>query len=375
MTDEIWACAACRSINKAKAKRCYKCRTPRDVARVDPATMPIGADQALPALALPAFRSTRRLALAASIFVLAYAGLQVLSLANLGRLLEGLVAGREPTQADVDSIVNLGILSVVIPLMALVVWAWWLSRVVTVMPALDLGYPHSTGLTSFVECLIPVFNFFRVPAILRDVTRRVAPGDGRGNALIAAAWIGLIGGFLIGLVGGFVLRLTATNREQLLRDLLALSGLEVGMTIVGLGFGVYLTWWIEAKIGQRHAQLESIGAPAEPPAPPALPPEPAPPPPVAEPFLPMASVPATPAAMDGPHLRVRVSGDTIEASLGDDEWEEISLSELGQAAVAIRNAGGSATLLASEDVLARGLGRDAHDEIKRSGAVYLVAPS
>jgi hypothetical protein len=390
MTDEIWACGVCRSINKAKLDRCYKCRTPRAVASVDPGSLPVTAGQAGPVLARPPFRSTRGLALLASILILAVAALRVLSLVTLGPLIQRVLGGAELTQADLDRMVNLGYLSLFIPLAALIVWAYWLSRVITVMPALDLGYPHTTGLTSFVECLIPIFNFFRVPAILRDVTRRVAPQDGRGDALIACAWLGIIGGFILERVGAIFIGLKATSEAQLIGDSLALAGLTAALTIVGIGFLVYLTWWIEARLSSRHTALDAVspsvvsGASSPPAAgdAPAQIPD-GPPKPVAEPFAPVSTVAAvrsvhpetSPRPTGGPHLQVRISGDTIEASLDGTGWEDVSLTELGQAAVAIRDAAGAVTLTAGDAVVAAGLGRDALDAIRRSGATYDVVPA
>jgi Domain of unknown function (DUF4328) len=394
MTEEIWACGACRSINNVKAKRCYKCLTPRDVARVDPATMPIGASQPGPALALPAFRSTRGLALIASILVLAVAALRILALIAAAPLLQDIARGTDVTEADLVAAAGVSLASTLVQIVALLVWAFWLSRVVTVMPALGLGYPHSSGMTAFVECIIPIFNFFRVPAILRDVTRRIAPTDSRGNTLIAAAWIGLIGSFLLDFFGGFVIGFRATDQAQAINDSLVLSAICAAIAVIGAGFGVYLTLWIEAGISRVHHTLDSEGGAASATAAPSMPVEilaPAPEPaPVAEPFIlatpvaaPVAaSVVATRAAFDGtepaasnvngdgPHMRVRISGDTIEASLDGSEWEDVSLAELGEAAVAIQNASGITTLIAGQDVVAAGLGRDAIDALRASGATY-----
>ena len=43
------------------------------------------------------------------------------------------------------------------------------------MPALGLGYPPADGLMAFVENFLPGLNLFRVPAIVRDVIRRLDP--------------------------------------------------------------------------------------------------------------------------------------------------------------------------------------------------------
>jgi hypothetical protein len=71
-------------------------------------------------------------------------------------------------------------------------------------------------------------------------------------------------------------------------------------------------------------------------------------------------------------MQVRISGETIEASLDGTDWEDVSLTELSEAAVAIRDAGGTLTLRADEAVVASGLGRDVLGAIRESGASYTV---
>ena len=79
---------------------------------------------------------------------------------------------------------------------------------------------------------------------------------------------------------------------------------------------------------------------------------------------PEASGPAT-------HLRVRVDGETIEGTI-DDDWEAITVGELTEAAVAIRDSGGSVTLSATDETLGTVPGRDALEAIRISGARYTV---
>ena len=269
MADEVWACSACRSINKPKAKSCYKCRTPRDVSGVAPSEISLGANQAPVALALPTYHSTLILAVVASTLVAAVAVLRVLSLIAVAPLLQDVASGIEITKADVESVMGLSVSSLLVPILTLVVWAFWLSRVVTVMPSLGLGYPPSTGLTAFVECLIPFYNFFRVPAILRDLTRRLAPTESRGSALIAAAWIGLIGSFLLGFFGGWFITLTAADLRQAINSSLALEAFCAALAVVGAGFLIYLTFWIEGRIRRARGAQTAEAAPG--PAMPATP--------------------------------------------------------------------------------------------------------
>jgi hypothetical protein len=153
-----------------------------------------------------------------------------------------------------------GLGSIGVALLALTAWAFWLSRVVSAMPALGLGYPPTNALMAFVENFIPFLNLFRVPAIVRDVVRRLDPasisGQSRGDALIFAAWIGLIGGYFIPRIGGF-LNLGADTLERSVGNSLLIQGVATGLVLVGAIFLVVLIWWVEARISERRTeQLE-----------------------------------------------------------------------------------------------------------------------
>lgn len=63
---DIWVCGECRSINHLRAKQCYRCRTPRDLAAVDPTQIEGTGHGRLREIALPEFRSTRWPAVLAS---------------------------------------------------------------------------------------------------------------------------------------------------------------------------------------------------------------------------------------------------------------------------------------------------------------------
>ena len=140
--------------------------------------------------------------------------------------------------------------------MVLVVWAAWLSRVVTEMPALGLGYPPTSGLMAFVENFVPILNLLRVPAIVRDVVRRLDPAGQRGTALISAAWLGIFGGFLLPRVGGLLNVFGAGSLERRLRNQLLLEGVSTGLVVAGAVFLVVLIWWIERQIARhRTAQV------------------------------------------------------------------------------------------------------------------------
>ena len=107
------------------------------------------------------------------------------------------------------------------------------------MPALGLGYPPTNGMMAFVENFIPILNLFRVPAIVRDVVRRLEPAAGRGEALIFAAWIGLLGG-LPG-ARGVASRGSRADPDTLVR----VAGIGTDLVLVGAIFMVVLIWWVE----------------------------------------------------------------------------------------------------------------------------------
>ena len=259
LDGNIWVCGECRSINNEGAKQCYNCRTPRDRAAVDPATIDPSSHGKLREIALPAFHSPRPFAVLASILILATAGMQVVYTLDFSSLLLQTLGGTAATDVQLQFMGTIGLVTVGISILALVAWSLWLSRAVTAMPALGLGYPAATGLTAFVENFLPGLNLLRVPAIVRDVVRRVEPGSYRGEALIFAAWIGLLGGFVVPRVFGLLNGLTAETEDAALRTQLTVQGVAIGLVLVGAVFLVWLIWWIEERISRRRqAQLAAI---------------------------------------------------------------------------------------------------------------------
>jgi cytoskeletal protein RodZ len=261
LEGEIWVCADCRSINNARAKQCYNCRTPRDLAAVDPAMIEGTGHGKLRDVGLPAFHSPRPYAFVATILILATAALHVLYTLNSSALGAQVLGGVPATAEQQRFLDGMQIASFVTAIIALVGWSIWLSRAVTTMPALGLGYPAATGLTAFAENFLPGLNLLRVPALVRDVVRRIEPGQNRGEALIFAAWIGLLGGFIVPRVGAVLSGLSADSPESLLRSQLPILGVSAGLVLVGAIFLVALIWWIEARIARRReAQLAAIDA-------------------------------------------------------------------------------------------------------------------
>lgn len=349
---EIWVCANCRSVNKARAKQCYNCRTPRDLAAVDPNQMEVTGHGKVREVALPPFRSSWGRAVLASIGILVVAGLQIVSVLIGTALLGQLIDGATLTAGQARLATNLSVAGPVIALLVLVAWAAWLSRVVTEMPALGLGYPPTSGMMAFVENFVPILNLLRVPAIVRDVVRRLDPASRRGNALISAAWLGIFGGFLLPRVGVFLNVFGAGSLERRLRNQLLLEGVSTGLVVVGAVFLVVLIWWIETRIARHRAAQVAAASPA-----------------TAAPARSTAPVTAPPAPADAPpsELRLVVRADAdgrITAELGG-EMETLTADELRATAEALARAGGSARVRAE--------GADASTDAARLAYDILVA--
>ena len=263
-TEEIWVCAECRSINRSKAKQCYNCRTPQHLAAVDPEEVSATQSGPVREIELPPYQGSRGRAILASVCVLAIAALQIASVVIVSDLIVGFFAGNEIDDAAIRMVNNLGLASLGAALFALVTWSAWLSRVVTGMPALGLGYPSSTGFTAFFENFVPVRNLFSVPAIVRDVIGRLEEYPARGNALIAAAWIGIFGGFIVPRVGSWLIAIGADSPEMAIRNQLILAAIATGLTVVGAIFLVWLIWWVEVRIARRRHVQMSQAAPTQP---------------------------------------------------------------------------------------------------------------
>lgn len=267
---DIWVCGECRSINNLRSKQCYRCRTPRDVGAVDPNQIEATGHGKLREIALPEFQPTRWAAFLASALLILVAVTQVVATVSdailFGRVLRDPGLLNDPAfYQSVESLVagTVAIATLVVALLALIAWSFWLSRAVMAMPALGLGYPAANGLMAFLENFLPGLNLFRVPAIVRDVMRRLDPGSLRGEALIFAAWIGLLGGYLAPRFGAYLGLLGSGTLEEIVSETLLVQAIATALVVVGATFLVALIWWIERRIARRLAAQLAGELPAE----------------------------------------------------------------------------------------------------------------
>ena len=267
---DIWVCGECRSVNNLRSKQCYACRTPRDVAAVDPSQIEGTGHGKLREIALPEYRPSRGAALLASALLIFLPVMQIVTtIADailFGRILEDPALLNDPAFGQsVESLIagSIAIATLGVAVLALIGWAFWLSRVVVAMPALGLGYPPTDGFMAFVENFLPGLNLFRVPAIVRDVIRRLDPESIQHEALIFVAWIGLLGGYLVPRFTVYLGLFGSGTLEEAVQETLIVQAIATGMVVIGATFLVVLIWWIERRIVRRRAaQLAGEPAPA-----------------------------------------------------------------------------------------------------------------
>jgi hypothetical protein len=155
----------------------------------------------------------------------------------------------------------IGLAGLALAAAALVAWAAWLSRVVDNVPKLGLGWPNVTPTAAIYESIFPGVNLYRVPSILRDVAGRLEP-NGRGEALIAATWLALVGGAIM----PRVLRLATTfaigDIAELTRAWVVVNQLGLGLTVAGGALLVVLIQWIESRMAARAREQPPATEPA-----------------------------------------------------------------------------------------------------------------
>jgi len=251
--DNAWVCGSCRSINEARQGRCYRCHAPRDLAAVDPETMPVTGTIPQAGRA-PRYRSSSiRAGVARNLILLAL----VVTVAGglVARLVaDRLLGGSAALGASIDLFTVVAIVQLAAVALALVAWAAWLSRVVGNLPAVGAGYPNVTPRAAFLENFVPFLNFLRVPAILRDVVRRLDPG-GRGDALIAAAWLGLVGGILVPRFAGPVVQIASPDVGSAVDASVVVAQVGIGFQVAGGLFLIALMGWIEGRMRARARDI------------------------------------------------------------------------------------------------------------------------
>lgn len=203
---DIWVCGTCHSLNRQRAKRCYKCGAEQAVA----ATGEGGThrqEQAIASRQHVRYRPAAALGMAASFFLLGLAAVsiavaiqstQLLAFANDQLDLLKKTGHLDPVafNAFAASNATLPLVRLAIILPTLLFFAIWLSRVVSNVPALGGGLPGTSPWRAFWTTLVPLLNLRTVPGTIQDVLYRLDPRAG-GFFMVAIAWVGLVGSWIV----------------------------------------------------------------------------------------------------------------------------------------------------------------------------------
>jgi hypothetical protein len=267
MSAQPWVCGACRSINQPREGRCYHCRTPRELVEADPSTLIVAGAGSRPAETpirpTAAFQPSGGLAFLAQVLLAAALGVAILSSVLgadvIGRVLDGDAAAGG---TSVTTLALIGGLGLAVAGAALVAFALWLSRVVSNLPTIGLGWPNVTPNAAIFESIVPGVNLYRVPAILRDIVNRLEP-DGKGDALIAGAWLGLVGGVLLPRVASWGVAFVAGSLAEFTALRVLAGQLGLGLTVAGGIVLIVLIQWIETRMDARSRVADAVaGSPA-----------------------------------------------------------------------------------------------------------------
>ena len=164
-------------------------------------------------------------------------------------------------RAESDAMFNgIGPFLVLVPVLgvaALLTYAAWISRVVSNLPALGLGYSRVSPTMAFMEPLIPGFNLYALPARLGEVLKKL---DEKGNGL---PLLGLASLLFIGPAVAAAIAIRLSREFETTGDFLHTSGFTLFLAFVfqamGLIIGVYLIWQVE-RLARARAESLPAGA-------------------------------------------------------------------------------------------------------------------
>jgi hypothetical protein len=259
---DIWICNVCRSINPISANRCYRCHTPIQIAAAKPDELTVHqAPREAHTEIVGTYRSTETLAtlvtVSAVAFILAmFLAIWTVFTVNDLRVTEGRAAADALFQQRLLFLIP----GPVIGVLALLVYALWIRRVIENLPALGLGFSRVSPTFAFVEPLIPGFNLYSIPARIAEVIQKLG-GHLYATALIGLAWILVIGPALILVYVARFTRIFGTGADLL--RVTSLSSLVVfAFQSVALVLMLVVLWQVEKLLREKAA---SMPAPVLPP--------------------------------------------------------------------------------------------------------------
>jgi hypothetical protein len=322
--DDSWVCDNCKSINRARERRCYKCHGERAVTSASTGTER-RAVEAVVSRSARDYLPTWPLAILAGTLLVAVSVMGVLlllrSAADFPALRDAFVAaiysgqdtgtGLLATQSAETAF--LGLLRTGLVLLALVSFAAWLALATMNVPTLGGGVPPRSPVRVFIYTLIPVWNLFKVPGMVQDVLYRLDASAG-GAWMVMAATIGLLGSWFLSWIGGWAIAfafvgdlLATTPAEEQVALFSRLMDQSFWLTVVtelmitvGTLLLVVLMVRVEQRCAARNREIQEViqelaaGPAYAPPAATVAPASPAAPGAPGTPVAPTTASPATP---------------------------------------------------------------------------------
>lgn len=269
--NDIWVCSACKSINRQRDRRCYRCQQPAENALTTEGPG-LRVEAAVANRAVQAYRPTVAIAVVAGVLITAVAllGLYLLILqaSGLADLKAAFAPGISATaaqallQSESQRLAAPSLLRGGLTILAVLAFAIWLSLVTMNVPALGGGTPSRSPVKALVYPLIPILNLIKVPGMILDVLYRVDPQSG-GAFMVIAAWMGLVGSWFVSIIGSWIIAIAAVGRivdagslgavAAVLSDTLDQSLVLTVVTEVMIAGGAILLVVLMARIERRCA--------------------------------------------------------------------------------------------------------------------------
>jgi hypothetical protein len=218
--NDIWVCGACKSINRQRDRRCYRCHQPADAA-LTTGGPGLRVETAVASRTVRAYRPTLPIAVVAGALITAVAVLGVYLVVAQASGMGAIKAALSPSlsadaaQAILRSeelrLAPLSLLRGGLTILAVIAFAIWLSLATANVPVLGGGTPSRSPLKALVYPLVPILNLIKVPGLILDVLYRVDPQSG-GAFMVIAAWLGLVGSWFVSVLGGWFIAAAAVGR-------------------------------------------------------------------------------------------------------------------------------------------------------------------
>src|SRR4051794_35279665 len=282
MTD-VWVCTSCKSINRRRDSRCYSCgQRQAEVAAVAAETPDLRLAEATAERTVRGYMPSWPFAAAASVLILAVAGMGLVLVVETVRAMSGLrqafvdavrlddTSNLDALLAQQQSLASPSLMRFGLLVLAVIAFGLWLSRVRLNIPALGGGTPAWSPVKARVYPLIPIVNFVRVPAMIQDAFYRLDPTAG-GFLLVLFAWIAVVGSWLLGFLGGIVIAggfvatvVKAASRDEvarafgaLLDQSLVLTVVTEALTTVGAVLLVAVIFQVESRSRSRDREIRA----------------------------------------------------------------------------------------------------------------------